>query len=226
MRMGRLGQEPVGPEVDVEDAVPGRDIEIDQLAGRGDTGITDDGIDAAHRLHGGGHQFGGLAGPGHIGLERTHLAACRPQVRGERLEFIEIGHVTEGERLRAIGGELQRRGTADAAAGASNHDPHRCLPSRLASPILWGRCPRRGRRGKATDDWLMIYSSRALRLRLSPSGPAGHLPRMTGEAYESLLSTRWWHGSRRGVDPCPGQFNFLAKWEADTQAESTVHWPR
>ncbi len=152
MRMRRLGQQPVGPEVDVEDAVPGRDIEIDQLAGRGDAGVADDGIDAAHRLHGRGHKFGGLAGPGHVGLERAHLAACGAQVGGERLEFVEIGHVAEGERLRAIGGEFQRRGTADAAAGAGDHDPHGVLPSRLASPILWGRCPRRGRRGKATDE--------------------------------------------------------------------------
>ena len=162
--------------VDITDANV-NDIEIDQLAGRGDARVAHDGIDAAHRLHGRGHQFGGLAGPGHIGLERAHLAACGAQVGGERLEFVEIGHVAEGERLRAIGGEFQRRGTADAAAGAGDHDPHGVLPSSLASSVLWGRYPRRGRRGKATDDWLMIYSSRALRLRLSPSGPAGHLPR-------------------------------------------------
>ena len=119
-----LASKPVGPEVDVEDAVPGRDIEIDQSAGRGDAGIADDGIDAAHRLHGGGDHPRGRSGLGHVGLERAHLAARRAQVGGKRLELVEIGHVAEGERLRAIGGEFQRRGTADAAAGAGDHDPH------------------------------------------------------------------------------------------------------
>src|SRR5262245_56766251 len=51
--------------------------------------------------------------------------------------------------------------------------PLRCLPR------LTGEVPPKGRRGKA---------ARRTSLWLSPSGPAGHLPRMTGE--ECKL-TRW-----------------------------------
>src|SRR5580693_8018449 len=60
----------------------------------------------------------------------------------------------------------------------------------VPSPVLRGRCPRRGRRGKAAQAISEIsdLKSAESRLRLSPSGPTGHLPRLTGEAGESRLT--------------------------------------
>jgi hypothetical protein len=52
-----------------------------------------------------------------------------------------------------------------------------------------------GRRGKAAReifDNVMICKGPAVRLGLSPSGPAGHLPRMTGEANEMPLESSGW----------------------------------
>ena len=54
-------------------------------------------------------------------------------------------------------------------------------------PRLTGEVPPKGAEGEGPNGdfrntMIMIYTFQAPRLRLSPSGPAGHLPRMTGEA--------------------------------------------
>jgi hypothetical protein len=55
-------------------------------------------------------------------------------------------------------------------------------------PRHTGEVPPKGAEGESSKGDLpdiLICNLQAHRLRLSPSGPAGHLPRMTGEEYES-----------------------------------------
>jgi len=56
-------------------------------------------------------------------------------------------------------------------------------------PRLTGEVPPKGAEGESPkgdfrNAMIMIFVLQAPRLGLAPSGPAGHLPRMTGEADE------------------------------------------
>jgi hypothetical protein len=55
----------------------------------------------------------------------------------------------------------------------------------ISLPRLTGEVPPKGAEGESLTDMLrefQIWNLQTPRLRLSPSGPAGHLPRLTGEA--------------------------------------------
>ena len=108
-------------QVDANDRVPFFRREVLDLLDMLDSGIGDDGINAAEFRFGGLHQVGNLVGLEHVRAVKDHLAgAKRCQTRPRRLYFVLLAQPVEND---VVSGERKILGNSKAdPAGRSGDD--------------------------------------------------------------------------------------------------------